>query len=265
MSAVVEDLPRGFRWVLRDTWTEATRHLRAMPRNADVMVFALAQPVMFVLLFNYVFGGSVSVPGYRYVQYLLPGIFAQTVVFNSSFTSIGVAEDMQKGFIDRLRTLPIAQSAVLTGRTVSDTARGVLTFVVMLGIAFAIGFRFEGGLWRGLLATLMLLGFSYSLCWVQASIGLVVKSVEAANSAGFVWMFPMTFVSSAFVDTRSMPKALRYVADANPFTTATNAARALYNGRDPGSTIWQTVAWSVGITLVFGFLAVRRFRSFARR
>jgi ABC transporter DrrB family efflux protein len=228
-------------------------------------VFATMQPIMFVLLFYYVFGGSVSAPGFTYVQYLLPGIFAQTVVFGSSFTSVGIAEDMSKGFIDRLRTLPISQSAVLTGRTLSDALRNTFTFLVMLGIAFAIGFRFDGGIVRGVLATLLLLGFSYSLSWIQALVGLSVKSVEAANSAGFIWMFPLTFVSSAFVPTENMTPWLRRIADANPFTTATNAARALYNGRDPGNTVWQTLAWAFGITLVFGFISIRRFAGTAAR
>jgi ABC-2 type transport system permease protein/oleandomycin transport system permease protein len=189
----------------------------------------------------------------------MPGIFAQTVVFGSTFTSIGLADDMQKGFIDRLRSLPISQPAVLVGRTLSDMVRNVLTFLVMLGVSFAIGFRFEGGLLRGLLATLLLLGFSYSFSWIQAYIGLSVKSVEAANSAGFMWMFPLTFVSSAFVSTDSLTPWLRRVAEANPFTIATNAARALYNGRDPGDSVWQSLLWAAGITVVFAVLAFRRF------
>lgn len=259
------DLPRGLRWTILDSWNEATRHMRALPRNVDLLIFSTLQPIMFVLLFRYVFGGSIQIPGYTYNQYLMPGIFAQTVVFGSSFTAVGLAEDMTKGFIDRLRSLPISQPAVLIGRTISDTLRNLVTFTVMLGVAFAIGFRFEGGLVRGILATLLLLYFSYAFSWIQAFVGLSVKTVEAANSGSFVWMFPMTFLSSAFVSTESMTPWLRRVADINPFTIATNAARALYNGRDPGDTVWQALAWATGLIIVFSFLSVRRFMSTRNR
>lgn len=260
-GAVGDDLPSGLVWSIRNTLNEAGRHLRVIPRNPDLLIFSTLQPIMFVLLFKYVFGGSIEIPGYRYTQYLMPGIFAQTVVFGASFTAIGLAEDMSKGFVDRLRSLPISQSAVLVGRTLSDTMRNIITFAVMLAVAFAVGFRFEGGLWRGIAASALLLCFSYAFSWIQALIGISVKSVEAANSAGFIWMFPMTFLSSAFVDTRSMPKWLQTVADANPFTIATNASRALYNGRDPGDYVWQALAWAVGLTLVFSVLATRKFKA----
>lgn len=244
----------------RDSWVEATRHLRVMPRNPELIVFATLQPVMFVLLFVYVFGGAIQIPGYAaYDQFLIPGIFAQSVVFNSAFTSVGIAEDMQKGYIDRLRSLPMSRSAVLIGRTVSDLVRNVFTFVVMLAVAFAIGFRFEGSLVAALGATLLLLLFSYSMAWIQALIGLNVSSVEAANSAGFVWMFPFTFVSSAFVAPSQMPGWLQPIAINNPFTVATNASRAMYNGIDPGSDLWVTVAWSIGIIVVFAAWSTRQF------
>ncbi|MCB0997307.1 MAG: ABC transporter permease [Acidimicrobiales bacterium] len=252
-------------WALRDAWTEATRHLRIVPRNIDLLIFTSIQPVMFVLLFVYVFGGSIDVPGYdSYRQYLLPGIFAQSVVFGSAFTGIGLAEDLQKGLVDRLRSLPIAQSAVLIGRTISDLVRNVLTFLIMLAVAFAVGFRFEGSLLGALGATVLLLAFSYSLSWVQALIGLSVSSVEAANSGGFIWMFPLTFVSSAFVDPATMPDVLEPVADHNPFTTVTDAARALYNGLPSGSAPWEALAWSAGITIVFATLSIRKFTSSVR-
>jgi ABC-2 type transport system permease protein/oleandomycin transport system permease protein len=162
--------PSNITWAVRDSLNEARRHLIAMPRNVDMLVFSLLQPIMFVLLFNYVFGGSVVVPGGDYTQFLMPGIFAQTVVFGSIYTSIGLAEDMQKGFIDRLRSLPISRSAVLVGRTMSDLVRNVISFVVMVGVAFAVGFRFEGGLLDGIAATLLLLLFSYSISWIQVPI-----------------------------------------------------------------------------------------------
>lgn len=243
-----------------DSLTEAGRHLRIIPRNIDLLIFATIQPVMFVLLFSYIFGGSIEIPGFDdYDQYLMPGIFAQTVVFGSVFTSIGLAEDLTKGLIDRLRSLPIAQSSVLIGRTVSDLLRNILTFITMLLVAFLLGFRFEGSLLDALAATGLLLLFSYGLSWVQALIGLSVKSVEAANSAGFLWMFPMTFVSSAFIDTSTLPSWLEDVANANPFTHLTNAARALYNGNDVGNSVIWAVLWSLGLIVVFAFISIRKF------
>ncbi len=251
----------GVVWALRDSWTEAVRHLRIIPRNMELMMFATLQPIMFVLLFNYVFGGAISAPGFEgdYTQYLLPGVFAQTVVFGSAFTGIGLATDMEKGYVDRLRTLPISQSAVLVGRTISDFVRNAITFTVMLVVGFFIGFRFEAGWIRGLLACGLLLLFSYAFSWIQALIGLSVKSVEAANSAGFIWMFPMTFISSAFVPTQSMPGWLRVVADVNPFTIVTNASRALYNGLPVGDDVWISLTWALSLTVVFATLAVRKF------
>ncbi len=247
-------------WVVKDSWTEAERHLRIIPRNPEMLIFAAVQPVMFVVLFVYVFGGSIEVPGYEsYEQYLLPGIMAQSLVFGSAFTGIGLAEDLHKGLVDRLRSLPMARSAVLIGRTVSDLVRNIFTFFVMLGVAFLVGFRFEGSLAEAVLATLLLLLFSYALSWLQAVIGLSASSVEVANSAGFIWMFPMTFISSAFVDPQTMPDWLQPIAEANPFTVVTNAARSLYNGHPVGNDAWLSVAWSVGIIAVLSSLSIRKF------
>lgn len=265
MSVPTEQLSRahpggGLRWAARDTWVEATRHLRIVPRSPELLMFATIQPIMFVLLFSYVFGGAIEIPGYAdYDQFLMPGIFAQSVVFGSAFTSIGIAEDMQKGYIDRLRSLPMARSAVLVGRTVSDFVRNCITFTVMLFVAFLLGFRFEGSLFEAFLATALLLLFSYSLSWVQALIGLSVSSVEAANSGGFIWMFPLTFVSSAFVETSQLPGWLQPVARNNPFTIATNACRGLYNGLPIGSDGWIAVAWSIGLVIVFAAISIRKF------
>jgi len=260
------EVPMGRMWLLRDSWTEALRHMRALPRNPELLMFATIQPIMFVVLFVYVFGGSIDVPGYdNYKQYLLPGIFAQTVLFNSSFTGVGIADDLQKGLIDRLRSLPMYQSAVLIGRTISDVLRNAITFFVMFVVALAVGFRIEGTWAEAALATLLLFGFAYAFCWISAYIGLSVKSVEAANSAGFVWMFPLTFVSSAFVDTSNMPGWLQPIADANPFTIVTNATRALYNGNDPGSDLWISIAWAIGLTIVFALLAARKYSHAASR
>lgn len=264
-SPVGHEVPTGPIWLWRDIWTEASRHLTATRRNPDLLVFATIQPIMFVVLFVYVFGGAISVPGYSsYQQFVVPGIFAQTIVFGSAFTGIGIAEDMQKGFIDRLRSLPMYSSAVLIGRTVSDLARNTFTFFIMLIVGLIVGFRLEGGIGNAILATLLLLAFAFAFSWIQAFIGLSVKSVEAANSAGFIWMFPMTFVSSAFVDPSTMPGWLQPIADHNPFTVVTNAVRALYNGMDPGNDLWLALAWAAGITIVFSALSFRKFSSASR-
>lgn len=265
-STLTYDVPSGPIWLWRDSWTEALRHVRAVPRDPELLIFATIQPIMFVLLFAYVFGGSISVEGYEsYNQYLMPGIFAQTVLFGTAFTGVGIAEDLSKGMIDRLRSLPMYQPAVLIGRTVSDLMRNVFTFLVMFAVSYAIGFRIEGGFVNAVAATVLLFTFSYAFTWIQAFIGLSVKSVEAANSAGFIWMFPLTFVSSAFVSTESMPDWLAKIADINPFTIVTNATRALYNGKDPGNDVWLSLLWAAGITLVFGFLSARKFVSSSRR
>jgi ABC-2 type transport system permease protein len=242
------------------------RNLIKFRRQPEMLIGYTVQPIMFVLLFVYVFGGSIEVPGYSdYTQFLMPGIFAQTVVFNSAFTGVGIAEDLSKGFIDRLRSLPMYQSAVLIGRTVSDFCRNIFTFAIMFAVAYAVGFRIEGSFAAAVGATLLLLGFSYAFSWIQAYIGLSVGSVEAANSAGFIWMFPLTFVSSAFVDPSNMPSWLQPIAEANPFTIVTDATRALYNGRDPGADLWWSILWAVGITVVFAFLSARKFASATRR
>jgi ABC-2 type transport system permease protein/oleandomycin transport system permease protein len=252
------EIPTGLSWLIKDSWTEATRHLRAIPRNPELLIFATIQPIMFIVLFVYVFRGSVQVP-LDYVQYVIPGIFAQTVLFNSAFTGVGVADDLSKGMIDRLRSLPMYPAAVLIGRTVSDIVRNVLTFAVMLIVAFLIGFRFEGSFVGAIAATGLMFLFSYAFSWIQALIGLSVGSVEAANSAGFIWMFPLTFVSSAFVDVDRMTSWLRPIARNNPFTVLTNACRALYNGYDAGNDAWVALAWAIGITVVFAILTTRKF------
>lgn len=259
-------VPTGPTWLLRDAWTEAMRHLRVIPRNPELIAFATVQPIMFVLLFVYVFGGAIEAPGYAsYTQYLLPGIMAQTLVFGSATTGIGLAEDLSKGLVDRLRSVPMQQSAVIFGRTLADLVKNSFTFVIMLVVAFLVGFRFEGSLFEAFIASLLLLSFSFALSWVQALVGLSVSSVEAANSLGFLWMFPVTFVSSAFVPTETMPSWLQTIAENNPFTRVTNAGRALYNGLPAEGAVIEAFAWSIGITVVFALLSFRKFRQTTSR
>jgi ABC-2 type transport system permease protein/oleandomycin transport system permease protein len=220
---------------------------------------------MFVLLFVFVFGESVTVPGGDYTQYVMAGIFSQTVVFGTAWTSVGVAEDKTKGIMERLRSLPMFQPAVLIGRSISDVVRNLFTFLVMIAVAFVVGWTIEGPIWEALLGFALLFAFGYSLSWVQAFIGVSVSSVEVANSAGFIWMFPLTFISSAFVDPANMPGWLEPIANANPFSIVTDVVRDLYNGTDPGSDLWVSIAWIVGITAVFPALAIRKFQTATRR
>lgn len=262
----VADPPAGRLWAVRDSWTEATRHLKALPRNPELLVFAALQPIMFVVLFVYVFGGSINVPGYsNYKQFVIPGIFAQTVLFGSIYTGLGIAEDLSKGFVDRLRSLPMSSGAVLVGRTMSDVVRNALSFTVMLLVAFVVGFRIEGSIPEAVAATLLLFLFAYAFSWIQAYTGLVAGSAEAVNSIAFLWMFVATFISSAFVAPENMPRWLRPIAEHNPVTVVTDAGRALYNGRDPGNDPWIALAWAAGITIVFATLSVRRYTSTTSR
>jgi ABC-2 type transport system permease protein/oleandomycin transport system permease protein len=258
------DPPTGRIWLLRDSVTESSRHLKALPRNPELLVFAALQPIMFIVLFVYVFGGSIEVPGYSdYKQFVIPGIFAQTVLFGSIYTGLGIAEDLSKGFVNRLRSLPMNSSAMLLGRTLSDVLRNALSFAVMIGVAFAIGFRFEGSLLGAAAATLLLFAFAYAFSWIQAYTGLVAGSAEAVNSIAFLWMFVLTFVSSAYVSPENMPGWLQPFAEHNPVTIVTDASRALYNGRDAGSDPWIALAWAVGIAVVFATLSMRKYRSAA--
>lgn len=192
-------------WAVADGWVLAKRNLIQIPRIPELLVFAIIQPVMFVLLFRYVFGGAIDVGGESYVNFLMAGIFIQTVAFGGVSTGIGLAEDLQKGLVDRFRSLPMAPSAVLTGRTVADLVRNFAVVVVMLLVGLLVGFRPEAGVagWAASIGLLLLLSFAFS--WIGATVGLMIRSVEAVQSAGFIWLFPLTFASSAFVQTDNMP------------------------------------------------------------
>ncbi len=253
-------------WALLDATVLAKRSLLQTLRVPELVVFVTIQPIMFVLLFRYVFGGAIHVPGGQYVNFLIPGIFVQTMAFGGVTTGIGLAEDMQRGLIDRFRSLPMASSAVLTGRTVADLGRNLFSFVVMLGVGFAVGFRPGGGVGNFILAMAVLTGFSFAFSWVSAFIGLAVRSVEAAQSAGFIWLFPLTFASSAFVPVATMPSWLRGFAAHNPISVLSDSLRGLFQV-DPALTtadtrwaLLQSLIWIVGIIAVFVPLAVDRYR-----
>ena len=243
-------------WTLADALILAKRHLIQIPRIPEELVFATIQPIMFVLLFRYVFGGAITVTGTTYVNYLMAGIFAQTVIFGATTTGVGLANDLQKGLVDRFRSLPMSKSAVLTGRTISDIVRNTFVVIVMWSVGLLVGFRPQGNVLSWFAAAGILLLTSFAFSWISAMIGLAVRSVEAAQSAGFIWLFPLTFASSAFVPTQSMPTWLRAFAEHQPVSLIVNAVRGLLLNQPDASTIWQALAWCIGILIVFIPLSV---------
>ncbi len=238
------------------TW----RNLKKYQRVPQLLVFSTIQPVMFMLLFTYVFGGAISTPGIDYLSFLVPGVLIQSVVFGSSNTGVGLAQDLAQGMIDRFNSLPIARLAVLAGRTLADLARNIFVVLLMTGVAYAIGFRFQGSFGEVALALILaaLLGFAFS--WISAAIGVAVKDSETAQVAGFVWLFPLVFASSIFVPVQTMPDWLRIFAEHSPITYAASAVRALSLGLDPGQTVWYAVAWILGLLVVFIPLSVALYR-----
>ncbi|HEX8261010.1 MAG TPA: ABC transporter permease [Rubrobacteraceae bacterium] len=253
-------------WALADGLVLAKRNLVQIPRVPELLVFATIQPVMFVLLFRYVFGGAIDVGGgTSYVDFLMAGIFVQTVAFGAMTTGVGLAEDLQKGLVDRFRSLPMSRSAVLTGRTVADLARNAFVILVMLVVGLLVGFRPEAGVTGWAAAVGLLLLFSFAFSWIAATIGLLVRSVEAVQQASFIWLFPLTFASSAFVQTDGMPGWLRAFADNQPITQVVDAVRGLLLDQPVGSAGWLALAWCVGILLVFVPLSVSLYRRVAAR
>ncbi len=238
------------------TW----RNLLTIRRTPRLLVFATIQPVMFVLMFRYVFGGAISTPGTSYVNYLMPGIFVQTVVFGALTTGIGLSEDLHKGLIDRFRSLPMARSAVLVGRSLADLVRNVFVVLLMCVVGFIVGWRVDHG-WLGLPAALLLvLAFSYALSWVFAIVGLSAPDAETAQAMSFPLLAPLIFASSAFVPVKTMPDWLQAFANHQPVSVVVNATRDLTLGRSAGSDLLQAVAWIVAIVAVCAPLAVARYR-----
>jgi len=265
-ATTVEELERRTspRWAVSDALVMTVRLLRQIPRIPELLIFATIQPIMFVVLFVYVFGGAINTPGFAYVQFLLPGVFVQTVAFGGAATGIGLADDLQKGLVDRFRSLPMARSALLLGRTTSDVVRNGLSVAVMIAVGMVTGFRFHGSALAVVAGLALLLAFEFAFSWIGVLIGLSVKSVEAAQSGGFIWLFPLTFASSAFVPVASMPTWLRGFAEHSPVTVTVDALRGWFNGLPVGSSAWQALAWIVGILAVMVPLAVTRYRRMTR-
>lgn len=254
-----------------DTHVVAKRNLIKIVRVPEILVSVLISPIMFVLLFAYVFGGAIDPgDGVPYREFLIPGIFAQTVVFGATFTGAGIADDMQKGIIDRFRSLPMSQSAVLAGRTASDVVYNVLSLVIMALTGLLVGWRVRGSLLDAAAAFALLLAFSYAVSWVMALVGVLVPSVEVINNASFIVIMPLTFVSNAFVPLESFPSVLRTVVEWNPVSTLTQACRELFGNANPAAQVSD--AWSmqnpalytllcvVVMLLVFAPLATARYR-----
>jgi ABC transporter DrrB family efflux protein len=253
------------RRLVTDTVVVAERNLVRLPRAPDLLLAFTVQPVMFTLLFVYVFGGAISTPGYSYVDFLIPGIIVQNIAFGGFVTALGLSEDLNKGLIDRFRSLPMARPAVLAGRTLADGVTNTLSVCVLVTTGLIIGFTFSTSAGEILAGFAILLLFGYAFSWVFALLGLLVSSPEAANSLGFIAVFPLTFISSAFVPVDSMPAALQWFADVNPFTVVVDAMRHLWVGAPAGNSVWGAVVWSLVIIAVFAPLAVARYRSTASR
>jgi ABC-2 type transport system permease protein len=249
-----------------DTLVLARRNLMRIPRQPDLLIAYTIQPVMFVLLFVYVFGGAISTPGFDYVDFLMPGIIVQSIAFGGFVTALGLSEDVKKGLIDRFRSLPMSRAAVLAGRTFSDIVLNCLSLCVLFAVGFAAGFSFHdttaGQIVLGLVL-MLLLGYAFS--WIFALVGLYSSSPETANSIGFTLIFPLTFASSVFVPAQTMPDGLRQFAEANPFTTWADAARSLWLGTPPHSDVLMAFVWCFALIAVFAPLAVARYRTVSAR
>ncbi|MET7297857.1 ABC transporter permease [Embleya sp. NPDC005575] len=258
----------------RDSIVMTRRNLIRMMRIPEMIIFGMIQPVMFVLMFAYVFGGAIGIPGVEdknaYRDYVMAGIFAQTVTFATAGAGAGIAEDMHKGLMDRFRSLPMSRGAVLTGRTIADAVQTALTMVVMVMCALIVGWRMHDGLLKGLggLALLLLLGYAFS--WIGALIGLSVRTPEAATSGGLIWLFPLSFLSIAFAPPTTLPTFLQHIAYWNPFSATVQAARVLFGtpGADAVSDawpmqhpVWASLLWSVVIIGIFRTWSVRKYRS----
>jgi ABC transporter DrrB family efflux protein len=256
---------RAVAYELSDMWVLAVRSAKRIPRQPDLLVGFTVQPIMFVLLFVYVFGGAISTPGFDYEDFLIPGIMVQSMAFGGFVTALGLADDLKKGLMDRFRSLPMSRSAVLTGRTLADISTNVFQLVVMLIVGLLVGFDFKTGVPDIVAGFALLVLIGYAFSWVFAFMGLTASSPEAANAYGFVFLFPLTFVSSAFVPVRSMPDWLQPLAENNPFTKMVNAVRGLFLGVPVGNDVWLATLWSIGIAVVFGMLAIWRYRRVVAR
>jgi ABC-2 type transport system permease protein len=254
----------AFAMTVSDTLVLARRNLKRIPRQPDLLIAYTVQPVMFVLLFVYVFGGAIATPGFDYVDFLMPGIIVQSIAFGGFVTALGLSEDVKKGLIDRFRSLPMSRAAVLTARTFSDILLNCVSLVVLFAVGFAAGFGFIGATAGEIVLGIVLcLLIGYAFSWIFALIGLYSSSPETANSIGFTVIFPLTFASSVFVPASTMPDGLRQFAEANPFTTWSDAVRSLWLDIPAHTDVWMSFVWVVVLIGVFAPLAVGRYKQVA--
>jgi ABC transporter DrrB family efflux protein len=246
---------------VRDTLAITQRNLIGYRRVPQLLVFSTIQPVVFVLMFRYVFGGAIRVPGrIPYVDFLMPGVFVQTVVFGAIATAIGLATDLKSGLMERFHALPMARSAVLTGRTVADLARNVFVVILMMVVGYLVGWRIHTNTAGMVMGGLLVLLFGYAMSWIFATVGLAVGDPETAQAAAFPVLAPLVFASSAFVPVGSMPGWLQVFAKHQPVSITASAVRALTIGGPTATYVWQALAWCVGILVVFAPVAVRLYR-----
>ena len=252
------------RWAISDALVMTRRNLLVWLRVPAYIVFTVVQPVIFVLLFRYVFGGAIQAPGAGgYVSYLMPGIIAQTAAFATFATAIALAQEATKGVIDRFRAMPMARSAVLAGRLIADSIRMLIVILVIIGVGYAVGFRFQNGVAGAIGMVLLAEAFGIAVCSVSAFVGLAIKDEESVQAFGLIWIFPLTFVSSAFVPIATMPGWLQVFANNQPVTLVINAMRAMALGGPQfplNPALWESVVWLAGILIVFTPLAVRSYR-----
>jgi ABC-2 type transport system permease protein/oleandomycin transport system permease protein len=253
--------PSGGLWsAIGDALTITQRNLTTLLRVPQLLVFSSVQPILFVLMFRYAFGGAIPIAGVRYVDYLMPGIFGQVVAFGAIQTGVGLAEDKGKGLIERMRSLPMARSAMLAGRTFADVVRNSFVILLMVVMGFIVGFRLHNGVLPFLLGLLLLLAFGFAVSWIFALIGLSTTNAETAQAASFPILVPLVFASSAFVPLKTMPGWLQVFSAHQPVTQTIDAMRALVLGQPAASHVLQSLAWSIAIVALFAPLAVRRYR-----
>lgn len=247
-------------YTISDIIVMTRRDILKYLRLPQLLVFNAVLNVVLLLLFNYVFGGAINTGGLKYIQYFLPGFLVQTVVFGSTQTSVGIAEDLSKGLIDRFRSLPMARSAFLVGRVLADAVRYTILIALMIVVGSVIGFRFDNGISSILAGIALILLFGIALTWVGVFIGISVKDVETAQVAGFVWVFPLVFASSLYVPIDTMPSWLQVFAEFNPVTPMVDTTRALLLGTSISSSLWKILIWDVVIITIFLTLSLRRYR-----
>jgi ABC-2 type transport system permease protein len=281
MSAIAPDAPlapelrTGPLKALVDGAVIAKRNLIKIKRVPDLLVFTTMSPIMFILLFAYIFGSAIHPPGISYREFLIPGIFVQTVIFGATITGAGMAEDIQKGIIDRFRSLPMSRSAVLVGRTTSDVLNNVITVTIMSATGLLVGWRIRTSVGEAIAGFFLLLAFAYAMSWLMALVGLLVPTPEVVNNASFMVIFPLTFIANTFVPTQGFPSGLRTIANWNPVSSVTQASRQLFG--NTGTTplpqhpwplhhpIIYTLLWVAGLLLVFVPLSVRQYKRAASR